>query len=318
MTNLSKPKKLTRIDVLIVVLVCVCVCLLIQGVVGPAFYHARTKSIRFKCGNNLNDIGKAMRVYVNDYDGEFPRAGGRNCMWSSRIQQWLADNPFVAYGLNADGTGGEGTITSCFYLLVKHSGVAPKSFVCPGDKETTEFRPVDDGVRDRELTDLWDFGLEPTVHCSYSYHMPYGLYYQGPSHREYYGQFPLTTSSGPGMAVAADRNPWIASPASEGKDPILMYLFNPDGGKKAVNVGNAIAHQEDGQNVLFVDGHVGFEKRSFCGINNDNIYTYWDGGDIRRGGCPVPGLTILLDRLDSLLVNDGEDPPVLSSPSPIR
>jgi len=292
MTKLSKPKKLTRIDVLIVVFVCLFVCLLILCVVGPAFYHARSKSIRFKCGKKLNDIGKAMRVYANDYDGVLPRSGGRNCMWSSHIQQWLADNPFVAYGLNADGTGGSGTITSCFYLLVKHSGIAPKTFVCPGDKGTTEFKPIDDGVRERELTDLWDFGLEPREHCSYSYHMPFGLY-------------PLTNSSEPGMAVAADRNPWIGSPTAEGKDPAMLSLYNPNGRRKETNVGNAIAHQEEGQNVLFVDTHVGYEKRPFCGINDDNIYTFWDGGDIRRGGLPYPGCEPM-DRLDSFLVNDFE------------
>jgi len=243
-------------------------------------------------------------------------------MWSTRIPQWLANNPFVAYGLNADGTGGEGTITSCFYLLVKHAGVAPKTFICPGDKGTTEFKPVDDGIRDRELTDLWDFGLEPTVHCSYSYHMPYGLYYQGPSHREYYGQFPLTTSSEPGMAVASDRNPWIDSPAAAAKHPFLMAGFNPYGDRREIKIGNAITHQEDGQNVLFMDGHVGFEKRPFCGVDNDNIYTYWDGGDIRRGGLPIPGFTTPQDRLDSLLVNDGEKPssiPIgITNPPPLQ
>ena len=219
MTKLSKPKKLTRIEVLIVVLVCLFVCLLILGVVCPAFYHARSKSIRVKCAQNLSNIGKAMLIYANDYDGVLPRSGGRNCMWSSHIQQWLADNPFVAYGLNADGTGGLGTITSCFYLLVKYAEVPPKSFVCPGDKGMNEFKPIDDGVRDRELTDLWDFGLEPTLHCSYSYHMPYGLY-------------PLTTSSELGMAVAGDRNPWIGSPAAAGKDPFLMAGFNPYGDRR--------------------------------------------------------------------------------------
>jgi len=85
-----------------------------------------------------------------------------------------------------------------------------------------------------------------------------------------------------------------------------MARFNPNGGKRAVNIGNAIAHKEDGQNVLFLDSHVGFEKRSFCGINDDNIYTYWDGGDIRRGGLPIPGASEPMDRLDSFLVHDGE------------
>ena len=66
-----------------------------------------------------------------------------------------------------------------------------------------------------------------------------------------------------------------------------------------------------------MDTHVGFEKRAFCGIDDDNIYTYWDGGDIRRGGLPIPGISVPMDRLDSLLVNDGEGP-VSPLPSPIR
>jgi hypothetical protein len=103
------------------------------------------------------------------------------------------------------------------------------------------------------------------------------------------------------MAVAADRNPWQDSPGASAKD---ISLFDPDGGKEMVKIGNAIQHQEDAQNVLFLDIHVSQEKRPFCGINDDNIYTFWDGGDIRIGGMPTIGSTPQ-DRLDSLLVNDG-------------
>jgi prepilin-type processing-associated H-X9-DG protein len=66
---------------------------------------------------------------------------------------------------------------------------------------------------------------------------------------------------------------------------------------------NAIAHKYDGQNVLFLDGHVYFERNSFCGVNEDNIYTSWDGLDIRRGVPPKLG-SQPADRLDSLLVSD--------------
>jgi hypothetical protein len=104
------------------------------------------------------------------------------------------------------------------------------------------------------------------------------------------------------MAVAADRNPWQDSPAATAKP--FPGIYAPDGGKEAVKAGNAIAHQEDAQNVLFLDVHVGQEKRPFCGINDDNIYTYWDGGDIRIGAPPTIG-SEPQDRLDSLLVNDG-------------
>jgi hypothetical protein len=207
------------------------------------------------------------------------------------IPDWLALNRFNAYGLAADGSGGTGTITSCFYLLVKYAEVTPKSFICKGDSGTTEFKPADQGAGDRELIDLWDFGTDPKEHCSYSYHMPFGLY-------------ALTTASEPGLAVAADRNPYIASPSADAKE--FPGLYNPDGGTEAVKAGNATQHQDDGQNVLFLDFHVDFAKRPFCGVNDDNIWTYWDGGDVRIGTPAVPGASEPQDRTDSLLVNDGE------------
>jgi len=189
--------------------------------------------------------------------------------------------------MNPDGTGGRCTISSSFYLLVKYAEVTPKSFICKGDVGVTEFNPADDAAGNTDLVDFWDFGMEPETHCSYSYHQPFSA-------------FPLTSSSGPGLAVATDRNPWITSPAYEGKD---ITFFNPEGGRIAIRAGNAVTHQEDGQNVLFIDSHVAFEKRPFCGINDDNIYTFWDGGDIRIGVPPTIG-NEPMDRLDSLLVHD--------------
>jgi hypothetical protein len=238
------------------------------------------------CGTNLSGIGKAMLIYSNDYNDEFSRAGGKESIWSSSIPDWLADNRYTAYGLSADGSGGRATISASFYLLVKYTEIIPKSFICREDYGTKTFNPFKYGANEKKLVELWDFGPEPRKHCSYSYHMPYGPY-------------PLTTSSEPGMAVATDPSPWLMSPVSS---PNIAY-FDPDGEKKVTRIGNAITHKGDGQNVLFMDIHVSFEKNSFCGINDDNIYTYWDGQDIRRGA--IPNLKSQpMDRLDSMLVND--------------
>lgn len=38
---------------------------------------------------------------------------------------------------------------------------------------------------------------------------------------------------------------------------------------------NSASHQREGQNVLFNDGHVNFERHPNVGIQNDNIWTYW-------------------------------------------
>ena len=254
----------------------------------PQFLKLKRREFRLVCGTNLSGIGKAMQVYADDYDGKFPRSGGINSAWSNNIPNWKASNRYLAYGLKADDMSGRVNISSCFYLLVKYVEVTPKSFICPGDSGTSEFHPTDYNARDTELIDLWNFGPEPQKHCSYSYHMPFGLY-------------TLTKSSERGMAVAADRNPWIDSPAATAKS--FPGVYNPDGSKETVKYGNTIAHQEESQNVLFMDLHVGQEKRSFCGINNDNIYTFWDGGDIRIGSPPVIG-SEPQNRLDSLLVND--------------
>jgi prepilin-type N-terminal cleavage/methylation domain-containing protein len=280
-----KKKGFTLVELLVVI----AIIALLMGILMPALARVRQIAFRMVCGTNLSGIGKAMLIYANDYEDELPRSGGRNSVWAARIPAWDAANRFGAYNVAADGSGGTANISSCFYLLVKYAEVTPKSFICKGDSGTSEFKPADDGAGNRDLIDLWDFGIDPETHCSYSYHMPFGLY-------------ALTTSSEPGMAVAADRNPWQDSPAATA--PTFPNGFAPDGGKDLVKLGNAIAHQQDAQNVLFLDIHVGQQKSPFCGINDDNIYTFWDGGDIRIGSPPTIG-TEPADRMDSLLVNDG-------------
>jgi prepilin-type N-terminal cleavage/methylation domain-containing protein len=289
-----RKKGFTLVELLVVI----AIIALLMGILMPALARVRQIAFRMVCGTNLSGLGKAMLIYSNDYDDEFPRAGGRASTWNSQLgggpQGWMADNRFSAYGLGNDGSGGMATITSSFYLLVKYAEVTPKSFVCKGDSGTNEFKPVNYQAGNYDLIDLWDFGPEGTEHCSYSYHMPYALY-------------ALTTSSEPGMAVAADRNPWMDSPAAEGKTQDVLGQFLPDGGKEFTNLGNAIAHQEDGQNVLFMDIHVTFEKVAFCGINDDNIYTFdLQDGEPRIGGYPIANASEPQTRTDSFLVNDGE------------
>jgi prepilin-type N-terminal cleavage/methylation domain-containing protein len=286
-----KKKGFTLVELLVVI----AIIALLMGILMPALARVRQIAFRMVCGTNLSGLGKAMLIYANDYEDELPRAGGRNSTWAAQIPDWQALNRFQAYGVAQDGSGGTASISSCFYLLVKYAEVTPKSFICKGDSGAVEFKPSDYNAGSRDLIEFWDFGPynsetdNPSSHCSYSYHMPFGLY-------------ALTTSSEPGMAVAADRNPLQDSPAATAKD--WPGVFSPTGGKEAIKWGNAIAHQEDCQNVLFLDVHVGQEKRPFCGINDDNIYTYWDGGDIRTGAAPTIG-SLPQDRLDSLLVTDG-------------
>jgi hypothetical protein len=272
-----------------------------MGILMPALARVRQLAFRMTCGTNLSGIGKAMLLYSNDYQDELPRAGGRNTTWGA-VPMWNAPSRYQAYGLAADGSGGTATISSCFYLLVKYTEVTPKSFVCKGDAGTTEFKLSDltttAVASNFELIDAWDFGgpiSESVKHCSYSYHMPFGLY-------------ALTVSSEPGFAVAADRNPFQKSPASDAK---LIGAFKPDldafkGTADQAKEGNAIAHQLDGQNVMFLDTHVAFEKRAYCSIEDDNIYLISNVVDKGSpiGTVPVAPAVVPANRKDSVLVHD--------------
>jgi hypothetical protein len=299
-------KRLTRADALVIAVV----GLLLIFLVPVLFAKPREQAVRRLCAANLTQIGKAMFSYANDYEDELPRAGGRSSVWGPTTN-WMAIDRRAAFGLAADGSGGTASISSCFYLLVKYLDMSPRVFVCKGDKGTTEFTLADrPGVPPSiTLAGFWDFSSasESFKHCSYAYHIPFGLY-------------SLTTSSDPNLAVAADRNPWIKSPAA---DPSVWADFRPDvsypGGTPGISAtarkGNSTAHQLDGQNVLFLDGRVTFENRAYCGIDKDNIYTLsrmWPEGE----GDPYGTLPVAVGTLtpsnakDSVLVHD---PPIFAS-----
>ncbi len=289
---------------LVELLVVIAIIALLMGILMPALSRVRQLAFRLTCGTNLSGIGKAMLLYSNDYQDELPRAGGRNGTWGA-LNNWLAPNRVQAFNMNPDGTGGSATVSSCFYLLVKYTEVTPKSFICKGDSGTTEFKlsDVPNLGTGYELVDVWDFGDSKTnpaenyKHCSYSYHAPFGVY-------------ALTVSSEPAFAVAADRNPFLESPAGA---PVNVANFTPDlvgygGNTEKAKQGNTLAHQLDGQNVMFLDTHVSFEKRSYCSVEDDNIYLVSRNpttGDAYGNMPLVPGVKDQIkNRKDSVLVHD--------------
>ena len=85
-------------------------------------------------------------------------------------------------------------------------------------------------------------------------------------------------------------------------------LTGSGGNSDKARRGNAIGHQLDGQNVLFLDAHVEFAKRAFCAVEDDNIYTRATAnlstGDPKGH---ITGITAQFDptnRKDAVLVHD--------------
>jgi hypothetical protein len=209
-----------------------------------------------------------MFLYARDHEDLLPVAGGRGTKWGAGLRNWAAGNRSEAFGLDPNGVGGEATISSSLYLLVRYGYEKPQTFLCKGDSRVKEFTPAAYGLHDKGFTEVWDFGPDSAKHCSYAYQM---VYYS-------YASKLKMSDDPPCFVIAADRNPWMGKKAKE------FSRFEPDiepfqGTRDRACLGNAATHYGEGQNVMFLNTIAGFEKRPYCGFEDDNIYTSWDGKD---------------------------------------
>ena len=152
--------------------------------------------------------------------------------------------------------------------------MTPKQFLCKGDIRAEEFKlSIWSTITSiNEYREAWDFATQPAIYCSYSMHMPYATLTTG---------HPINASTEPGAPLCADRNPYLDNNAEAyidgALDPDLRPpIWDPDEHYMDIDkTCNSAAHEREGQNVLFNDQHVEFEKTPNCGINNDNIWKYW-------------------------------------------
>ena len=236
---------------------------------------------------------------------------GGKCSWDWRLKAPPCLAPCTGTNANPSSTApADSTISACLYLLVKFADVSPDQFVCSGSDE----KKFDMGLYNitpgvtfgTSFTDFWDFGgrdedtpdgVRGRGHNSYSYHLPFppkGATGAGAT------AYPVSGISNPAMALIADRNPfwdWVnnkapgtGTPTSTDNRPNLYNWTPAQGGTGGYVVSDTIAqgnntyHQKDGQNVLYADQHVKFEKSANCGVQNDNIYTTWGFNDSEMAG----------------------------------
>ena len=68
-----RKKGFTLVELLVVI----AIIALLMGILMPALARVRQIAYRMVCGTNLSGIGKAVLLYANDNEEEFPKAGGR-------------------------------------------------------------------------------------------------------------------------------------------------------------------------------------------------------------------------------------------------
>lgn len=203
---MKKHKGLTFIELLLIIAI---IAMLLAIFVPPL---SRTKSgpMRTLCMNNIRNLGTAMTMYANNYNGYYPQLPGRG--------PWSKELGFEYDNHKPDFTGTQAntsrTITASWYLLVRYAEIAPITMICPA---SDRYEYNGENSKNLEITKLWDFGTDPYNHVSYAMHNPYGKF---PAHKKLPGNF----------AVAADMNPWFLRENQRVSDTLYIFsssFFNP-------------------------------------------------------------------------------------------
>jgi hypothetical protein len=144
---------------------------------------------------------------------------------------------------------------------------------------------------------------------SYSFVQPWSVYKVRKTSVNYF----WSKNIDPRLAIGADANngrqpnyPLTTMPAS--------LPANKDDMKNSIN---SVNHVGDGQNVVYGDGRVNWEKSVYVGINQDNIYTAKPADDVVEAG-KTPGVlsvrpkdendTVLIPNLRPTLRRGTENP----------
>ncbi len=268
---MRRAKGFTLIELLVVVAI---IALLIS-ILLPSLSRAREKSKQAVCGANLRGMGQSCYIYANDNYEAFPLAAA-----SATVQGVLKaelKSKCVPPGYYRDEPPGVKdqipSPTADLFLLIRSTLCSPKLFLCPSKK-----KPEDD-LRDTngnsvDVLELYDFKgdagtIQKTnpaisaVNLSYGYHFAHDGQEQGDDTPG----VAVSTNTDPRFPVLADENPYIFPGGTQ-----TSIEETNCGGQYAEN-GNSQNHGGEGQNVLYLDGSVRFERKPTIGLHGDNIYT---------------------------------------------
>ncbi len=298
---MMKRKSFTLIELLVVIAI---IALLI-AILLPSLSKARESAKRSACASNLKDIFNSMYTYSGDEEGMFPslanhESGGNDDTkvttadddggnWDVNVSSQAVDDPF---GSDFEDANGEyRTVSANMWLLVRDDYTQADLFLCPSSEKAgkkVNLRDVsgsNGGVGPDYFVDFtYGFDLDdvPDGACSagdtiaYSFIQPWTSFGGGKGSWSMWG-----VEADPRVAIGADENNGSDPDGSEDWDGSwssaddVSYAYIKDHM-------NSTNHNKDGQNVLYADGHVKFEKSVFVGVNKDNIYTSrYNTGDFR-------------------------------------
>jgi prepilin-type processing-associated H-X9-DG protein len=191
------------------------------------------------------------------------------------------------------------------FLILKNEDLTAAVFTCPSANQTPDPLAKSAGAGIPAGPQSYYSFESIQQYVSYSMQVPF------PSTAAAASGFKWNTTLSSDFALFADINPGVkGGPPSQMNN---VTAVSPTSSRAQMQAGNSNNHQNEGQNVLYGDGHVDFNQSPFCGplrsmgtnmTWNDNIYTAGQGqtGGKAEGSLP-------LDQLDNILLPTDDETP---------
>ncbi len=262
----ARTSNTARAFTLVELLVVIGIVVLLLSIFIPYLGSLRESDRRVRCADNLARIRDGLQIYARDNDKNLPRV---------IYDEVSKPNSYTCYtGADAadpfDPAGGvqPNDVTASLWLLVRKSLVKRSKFICPS---TSHYKDPLFDAQGRPVSSRRRGNFRQPQYLSYSYASPFGS-------AEYYR---LNSDwMDPELAVVADKNPGTGGHGDNVAGPAH------DAQPLALSAANSNNHDKAGQNVLYADGHVAFQRTPYCGLKGDNIYTALSAQPLHPGEQP--------------------------------